>query len=76
MANLDALYKWFDENRDSIIANHSNECVLLKENSVIGYYPNVEAALSAAQKNGYVMGDFLIQDCITEEEETMTYHNR
>ena len=75
MADLKGLYGWFDENRDSIIANHSDECVLLKDNSVIGYYPNVEAALSAAQKNGYIMGDFLIQDCITEEEETMIYYN-
>ena len=75
MANLEDLYRWFDKNRDSIITNHSDECVLLKDSSVIGYYPNVEAALSAAQKNGYIMGDFLIQDCITKEEETMTYYN-
>ena len=75
MSNLVDLYKWFNENRDAIITNHEEECVLLKDNSVIGYYPNIEAALSAAQKNGYVMGDFLIQDCITEEEETMIYYN-
>ena len=76
MANLDDLYKWFDENRDSIIANHSNECVLLKDNSVIGYYPNTEAALSAAQEKGFTIGDFLIQDCITDEDDTMMYYNQ
>jgi len=76
MENLVDLYKWFDENRDSIIKNHLNECVLLKNNAVIGYYPNTEAALSAAQKNGFIMGEFLIQDCITNEEETMIYNNQ
>ena len=76
MANLNDLYKWFDENRVSIITNHSHECVLLKDKAVIGYYPNTEAALSAAQKNGFVVGEFLIQDCITDEEETMIYYNQ
>jgi len=76
MDNLVDLYKWFDENRDTIIANHLNECVLLKDNTVIGYYPNTEAALSAAQKKGFELGEFLIQDCITNEEETMIYNNQ
>jgi len=76
MENLDDLYKWFDENRVSIIANHLNECVLLKNKSVIGYYPNTEAALSAAEKKGVVIGEFLIQDCITDEEEMMLYNNQ
>jgi hypothetical protein len=76
MENLSDLYKWFDENRDSIITNHLNECVLLKDNAVIGYYPNTDAALSAAQKNGFVIGEFLIQDCITAEDEIMIYSNQ
>jgi len=76
MENLVDLYKWFDENRDTIINNHLNECVLLKDKTVIGYYPNTEAALSAAQKNGFIMGEFLVQDCITNEEETMIYNNQ
>ena len=76
MANLVDLYKWFNENRNTIIGNHEDECVLLKDNSVIGYYPNTEAALSAAQKNGFSMGDFLVQHCITEEDDTMIYHGQ
>ena len=76
MENLVDLYKWFDENRDIIIKSHLNECVLLKNNAVIGYYPNTEAALSVVQKNGFIMGEFLIQDCITNEEETMIYNNQ
>ena len=75
MENLDDLYKWFDENRVSIIAEHLNECVLLKDKSVIGYYPNTDAALSDAEKNGFIVGEFLIQDCITDEDEIMLYYN-
>jgi hypothetical protein len=75
MENLDDLYKWFDENRVSIIADHLNECVLLKDKSVIGYYPNTDAALSDAKKNGFIFGEFLIQDCITDEDEIMLYYN-
>jgi hypothetical protein len=75
MENLDDLYKWFDENRVSIIADHLNECVLLKDKSVIGYYPNTDAALSDAEKNGFIVGEFLIQDCITDEDEIMLYYN-
>jgi len=75
MENLDDLYKWFDENRVSIIADHLNECVLLKDKSVVGYYPNNDAALSDAEKNGFIIGEFLIQDCITDEDEIMLYYN-
>ena len=76
MKNLGELYKWFDENRDSIIANHSDECVLLKDNLVVDYYPDTEAALSAAEEKGFAMGEFLIQDCISDEDETMIYYNQ
>ena len=75
MKNLDELYKWFDENRNSIIANHINECVLLKDNSVIGYYPNNDSALADAEKRGFAMGEFLIQDCISNEDEIMLFYN-
>jgi len=72
---LDDLYIWFDENRKKIIAGHLNECVLLKDKSVISYYPDTETALSAAREKGFNMGEFLIQDCITDEEELMLFYN-
>ena len=75
MADLDDLYKWFDENRSSIIADHLNESVLLKDNSVIGYYRDTETALNAAEKKGYIVGEFLIQHCVTEEDEMALFLN-
>jgi len=75
MVDLNELYKWFDENRNSIIANHINECVLLKDKSIIGYYPDNESALADAEKRGFIIGEFLIQDCITNEDEIMLFYN-
>ena len=76
MENLKDLYKWFNENREKIISNHINECVLIKDKAVIGYFPDTDAALSAAEKNRFIIGEFLIQDCITADEESMTYYNQ
>ena len=75
MKILDDLYKWFDENRKTIISDHLNEFVLLKDKSVIGYYPTNEAALLDAEKKGFIMGEFLIQDCISDEDEIMLFYN-
>ena len=76
MTNLVKLYKWFNDNRDNIIANHEDECVLLKDYAIIGYYPNTETALKAAKESGLSLGDFLIQHCVTEEDDTMIYHGQ
>jgi hypothetical protein len=75
MADLDALYKWFDENRDAIIQNHTGECVLLKDKTVIAYFSKDEQALEYAKNAGFAMGDFLIQDCVSKDEECMYYYN-
>ena len=75
MSDLDELYKWFDENREAIIANHHNESVLLKDKAVIGYYPDNDSALADAEKKGFIIGEFLIQDCISNEEEIMLFYN-
>lgn len=75
MDKLKDLYLWFDKNRDSIIEGHENEFVLLANDTVIGYYHNMEAALTGAQKNNFKVGSFLIQRCITKEDDTLVYHN-
>ena len=75
MVNLDDLYKWFDGNRDTIIEGHGGELVLLKNDTVISYFRNDSDALGYAQKAGFSIGEFLIQECIRKEEETMYYHN-
>jgi hypothetical protein len=69
MANLDALFGWFDENRDTIIQDHYGERVLIKDNTVIGYYPDINAALVDANSRDLDIGNFLVQRCLTQEED-------
>jgi hypothetical protein len=76
MKDLDALYVWFDDNRDHIIADHLGECVLLKDNQVLGYYPNTDAALLGVRENHLTLGEFLIQKCNTREDDQLIYHNQ
>jgi len=75
MTNLNDLYRWFDENRDMIIKGHAGDRVLLKDNTVVSYFPDDVKALEYAHKSGYLMGEFLIQECILKEEECMYYAN-
>jgi hypothetical protein len=75
MVNLDDLYLWFDRNRDSVIKGHYGEHVLLKDNAVIAYFSNENEALESAQKADFSMGEFLIQECVSKEKESMYYYN-
>jgi len=75
MINLDDLYKWFDENRDIIKNGHEGEHVLLKDNAVVSYFLDDDKALEYAKKSGFTMGEFLIQECIPKDEESMYYYN-
>jgi hypothetical protein len=75
MTNLNDLYKWFDENREIIIKGHEGDHVLLKDNAVISYFRDDNQALEYAQKSGFEMGEFLIQDCISKDDESMYYYN-
>jgi hypothetical protein len=73
---LKKLKLWFNDNRSAIIAGHEGEQVLLIDNSVQGYFPDIDTALIAAQNKGFEFGTFLIQDCITKEEELKKHHFR
>jgi hypothetical protein len=75
MTDLDDLYKWFDENRDTIINGHEGEHVLLKDHAVVSYFQNDAGALEYAKQSGFPMGEFLIQECISKDEECMYYYN-
>jgi hypothetical protein len=75
MINLDDLYKWFDENRCAIIKGHEGERVLLKDNTVVSYFADDGKALEYAQRSGYAIGEFLVQECISKDKESMYYYN-
>jgi hypothetical protein len=73
---LKNLKLWFNANRPAIITGHEGERVLIMGNSVQGYFPNDAAALAAAESNGFEYGTFLIQDCITQEQELKRHRYR
>jgi len=75
MVNLDDLYKWFDQNRNTIIRGHEGEYVLLKDKTAISYFLDDGEALEYARKSGFAVGEFLIQECISKDEESMYYYN-
>ena len=72
---LKSLYDWFDIQRDDIIKGHENERVLISDNKVLGYFADEKSAVAAALAQGYEVGNFLVQRCITEEEELQMFYN-
>jgi hypothetical protein len=76
MVDLQDLYNWFNANRSTIIEKHEDELVLIKDKDVIAYYPDIEKALLGAGEKGFVLGDFLVQRCVTAEADTMMYYNQ
>lgn len=68
-------YEWFDRNRNSIIENHYNEYVLIHNQSIVDYFKTEQGGLVYAEKNNIQLGDFVLQQCITEQEETGYYAN-
>ena len=72
---LKSLYDWFDIQRDDIIKGHENERVLISDNKVLGYFADEKSAVAAALAQGCEVGNFLVQRCITEEEELQMFYN-
>ncbi len=64
----DSLY--FHKNRNSLIEGHNiHEHVAIKRKKVLGYYPSECDALTDMAKKGYKLGDFVVHQCIPEEQE-------
>lgn len=76
MVDLEKLYEWFNTNRANIIAEHINDYVLLSNNTAVGYYKTMEDALSDANKRGIALGTFLVQKCIPEQEDIVTFYSQ
>ena len=72
---LKSLYDWFDIKRNEIIKGHENERVLISDNKVLGYFNDEKSAIAAALSKGCKVGTFLVQRCITEEEELQMFYN-
>ncbi len=75
MTDLDKLYEWFDKNRTKLIKGHEKEFALLHENAVIGYYDSLKSAVEEVSRKNLVEGSFLIQECLSIEDETVSFYS-
>ena len=61
--------------RDGIILGHEGERVLIAGNAVLGYFPDERSAVRNANSRGLHAGEFLVQRCITKDEEHSMFYN-
>jgi hypothetical protein len=64
-------YKFFDINRDAIIAGHIGEYVLIRDCAVVGYFTDIESAYGPLAHTHAEPGSYIIQECVTEEDEVI-----
>lgn len=76
MESLKKMYGWFRENRDAIIGGHIGEQVLIEQNSVKGYFDTEKEAFDYAIMHGMKYGNFLIQNCLSEEADMAYNYNQ
>jgi hypothetical protein len=62
-------YKFFDLNRDAIIAGHIGEYVLIRDRAVVGYFKDIESAYGPLAHTHAEPGSYRIQWCVAEEDE-------
>lgn len=72
MYDMEDDFKWFEENRDSIIADHHNEYALIQNHKVVGYYKTDTNAITHMKPTP--IGNFIVQPCLTAEEEVNFYY--
>lgn len=60
-----------------MLKDHTNEYVVICGEEIIDFYKNELDAIEDAQKNGLVLGTFLVQLVSPGEDSyTQTYHSR
>lgn len=69
-------FNYFKENRDEIIKEHKGEFVVIKNAEVLGYYKTEENALKDMIEKEHELGSFIIQKCVTAEEDKVMYYTR
>jgi hypothetical protein len=68
-------FKWFDAHRKGIIEGHRGEHALIHHHTLLGYFPDFQAAEDFAHSQGIEDGDYAVQPCITVDEELDRYSN-
>jgi len=68
----DKNYAYFKEHLEDLIEQYSGKQVVIKDESIIGVYDTFKEAYDEAIKTEE-LGSFIIQQCVTEDEEMITF---
>ena len=65
-------FRWFEANRESIIEGHFGQSVVIRNASIVGYFPSDRAALDAMKNEP--AGSYIIQRCFPQEQSDFIYY--
>jgi hypothetical protein len=72
---LEGEYAFFKGIRNRLILEHPGEFVVIKGETILGYYASDVEALRATLKE-HAPGSFIVQKCVSEDEEVQNFHSR
>ena len=68
-------YDFFRANKDEYLKEYEGKYLLIFEKSLIDAFDDQLSAMEEALKT-YEMGTFIVQHCVTDEDETMKFYSR
>lgn len=71
---LEKEYNYFLSIRDKLVEEHLNEFVVIKNNTIIGYYLTEKEAIENTVNEE--LGTFLIKQCTPDDQDIQKYHSR
>lgn len=76
MDNIDAEYKYFEDNRQELLKKFRGKFIVIKQSKVIGSYDSEADAYSETIKL-HKLGTFLIQLCLPDKDlPPQVFHSR
>ena len=66
-------FNFFKEQRENLVKEHYNEYVAIKNKKIEGFFPSETEALTQLLSNGYALGSFLVQKCVSQAESMVSY---
>jgi hypothetical protein len=71
---LEKDFAFFNAHRDAFNRDHSNEFVVIKDETVVGFYKSQMDAFIAMKSAE--LGSFLVKQCIPADQDIIEYHTR
>ena len=68
-------YKFFEEQRESLIKEHKDEYVVIKDRKILKFYQTDDIALTETLKY-YKLGEFIVQHCIPADQDVYEFRSR